>query len=83
MEYGYIRVSTLDQNEDRQRRAMAARGIPRERMFPDKQSGKDFHRPAYARPLRRLRPGHLVYVLSSDCLERHSEEVHNHWRSIA
>ena len=44
MEYGYIRVSTLDQNEDRQRRAMAARGIPRERMFIDKQSGKDFHR---------------------------------------
>ena len=60
MEYGYIRVSTLDQNEDRQRRAMADRGIPRERMFLDKQSGKDFHRPAYARLLRRLRPGDLV-----------------------
>ena len=56
MEYGYIRVSTLDQNEDRQRRAMAERGVPRERMFIDKQSGKDFHRPAYARLLRRLRP---------------------------
>ena len=76
MEYGYIRVSTLDQNEDRQRRAMAERGVPRERMFIDKQSGKDFHRPAYA----RLRPGDLVYVLSIDRLGRNYEEVQNQWR---
>ena len=82
MEYGYIRVSTLDQNEDRQRRAMADRGIPRERMFLDKQSGKDFHRPAYARLLRRLRPGDLVYVLSIDRLGRNYEEVQNQWRVL-
>ena len=82
MEYGYIRVSTLDQNEDRQRRAMADRGVPRERMFLDKQSGKDFHRPAYARLLRRLRPGDLVYVLSIDRLGRNYEEVQNQWRVL-
>lgn len=82
MEYGYIRVSTLDQNEDRQRRAMAERGVPRERMFIDKQSGKDFHRPAYARLLRRLRPGDLVYVLSIDRLGRNYEEVQNQWRVL-
>ena len=82
MEYGYIRVSTLDQNKDRQRRAMADRGIPRERMFLDKQSGKDFHRPAYARLLRRLRPGDLVYVLSIDRLGRNYEEVQNQWRVL-
>ena len=82
MEYGYIRVSTLDQNEDRQRRAMADRGVPPERMFIDKQSGKDFHRPAYARLLRRLRPGDLVYVLSIDRLGRNYEEVQNQWRVL-
>ena len=82
MEYGYIRVSTLDQNEDRQRRAMAERGVPRERMFIDKQSGKDFHRPAYARLLRRLRPGDLVYVLSIDRLGRNYEEIQTQWRVL-
>ena len=82
MEYGYIRVSTLDQNEDRQRRAMADRGIPRERMFLDKQSGKDFHRPAYASLLRRLRPGDLVYVLSIDRLGRNYNEILEQWRLI-
>lgn len=81
MEYGYIRVSTLDQNEDRQRRHGGA-GRPRERMFIDKQSGKDFHRPAYARLLRRLRPGDLVYVLSIDRLGRNYEEVQNQWRVL-
>ena len=59
-----------------------ARGIPRERMFLDKQSGKDFHRPAYARLLRRLRPGDLVYVLSIDRLGRNYEEVQNQWRVL-
>ena len=82
MEYGYIRVSTLDQNEDRQRRAMADRGVPRERMFIDKQSGKDFHRPAYARLLRRLRPGDLVYVLSIDRLGRNYADVQQQWRVL-
>lgn len=82
MEYGYIRVSTLDQNEDRQRRAMAERGVPRERMFIDKQSGKDFHRPAYARLLRRLRPGDLVYVLSIDRLGRNYADVQQQWRVL-
>ena len=82
MEYGYIRVSTLDQNEDRQRRAMADRGIPRERMFLDKQSGKDFHRPAYARLLRRLRPGDLVYVLSIDRLGRDYREIQQQWQLL-
>ena len=82
MEYGYIRVSTLDQNEDRQRRAMADRGIPRERMFLDKQSGKDFERPQYKRLVHRLKSGDLLYVGSIDRLGRNYEEIQRQWRIL-
>ncbi len=80
--YGYIRVSAKDQNEDRQRLAMAEVGISRRHLFLDKQSGKDFDRPAYQRLLRRLRPGDLLYILSIDRLGRNYEEIQKQWRIL-
>ena len=82
MEYGYIRVSTLDQNEDRQRRAMAERGVPPERMFVDKQSGKDFARPGYRRLLRKLKPGDTLVLKSIDRLGRNYDEILEQWRLL-
>lgn len=82
MEYGYIRVSTKEQNEDRQRIAMLEAGIPECRLYLDKQSGKDFDRPAYKRLLRRLRPGDVIYVKSIDRLGRNYEDIQKQWRSI-
>lgn len=80
--YGYIRVSSADQNERRQRMAMSERGITRERMYVDKQSGKDFQRPRYQALLRRLRPGDLVCVTSIDRLGRNYEEIQQQWRVL-
>lgn len=80
--YGYIRVSAKDQNEDRQRLAMAEAGIPCRQVYLDKQSGKDFDRPAYQRLLRRLRPGDLLYILSIDRLGRNYEEIQKQWRIL-
>ena len=68
--YGYIRVSSADQNEDRQWLAMSELNIPLERTFTDKQSGKDFNRPAYRALIKRLRPGDLLYIKSIDRLGR-------------
>ncbi len=62
--YGYIRVSSVDQNEDRQRIALDKLDIPPNRIFMDKQSGKDFHRPQYRAMLKKLKTGDLLYVLS-------------------
>jgi len=59
--YGYVRVSSADQNEDRQTFAMNELSIPPARIFTDKQSGKDFERPAYQRLKKKLRPGDLLY----------------------
>ena len=80
--YGYVRVSSTDQNEDRQVHAMTELQIPEERIFIDKLSGKDFHRPAYKSLVRRLRPGDLVYVKSIDRLGRNYEEIQNQWRIL-
>ena len=80
--YGYIRVSSTDQNAARQLTALREMGVPEKGIFLDKQSGKDFHRPAYARLLRRLRPGDLVYVLSIDRLGRNYEEIQTQWRVL-
>ena len=68
--YGYIRVSSLDQNEDRQLIAMKTQGIPLERIFTDKQSGKDFQRPQYKKMLRVLCPGDQLCISSIDRLGR-------------
>lgn len=75
MTYGYIRVSSADQNEDRQRIAMRQRQVPEERLYLDKQSGKDFERPQYKRLVKRLKPGDLLYVLSIDRLGRNYAEI--------
>jgi len=82
MIYGYIRVSSTDQNEDRQRLALAAQGIPEKQIFMDKQSGKDFHRPQYQSLVKALQPGDLLYVLSIDRLGRNYEEIQKQWRVL-
>ncbi len=80
--YGYIRVSSTDQNEDRQLVAMRARSVPPENIFIDKQSGKDFDRPEYKRMVEKLRQGDLLYILSIDRLGRNYEEIQNQWRIL-
>lgn len=80
--YGYIRVSSTDQNEDRQKIALASRGIPEKNIYMDKQSGKDFCRPQYRKLVRRLRTGDLLYVLSIDRLGRNYEEIQKQWRIL-
>ena len=80
--YGYIRVSSKDQNEDRQRVALAGKEIPPKNLYVDKQSGKDFQRPQYQKLLRRLRAGDLLYVLSIDRLGRNYEEIQQQWRVL-
>lgn len=80
--YGYIRVSSKDQNEDRQRIALAAKNIPLKNLYMDKQSGKDFQRPQYQKMLRRLRAGDLLYILSIDRLGRNYEEIQRQWRAL-
>ena len=67
--YGYVRVSSADQNEDRQMIEMQRVGVPPENIFIDKQSGKNFERPNYKRLVRRLREGDLLYILGSLTLE--------------
>lgn len=80
--YGYIRVSTTDQNDDRQKAAMADKGVPSSNLYIDKQSGKDFQRPQYKRMVKKLKPGDLLYVLSIDRLGRDYKEVQEQWRIL-
>ncbi len=80
--YGYIRVSTREQNEDRQLIAMSEARVPAENLYIDKQSGKDFDRPNYKRLLRRLRRDDLLYIKSIDRLGRNYEEIQRQWRVI-
>lgn len=80
--YGYIRVSTREQNEDRQRLALAALPVPEENIYMDKQSGKDFERPQYRRLVRRLRRDDLLYVKSIDRLGRNYSEILERWRML-
>ena len=75
--YGYVRVSTREQNEDRQMIALRDAAIPEENVFIDKQSGKDFNRPQYKRLVRLLRPDDLLYVKSIDRLVRNYEEIYS------
>ena len=82
MIYGYIRVSSTDQNEDRQRLALLTAGVPSDSQYMDKLSGKNFERPAYKRMLRRLRAGDLLYILSIDRLGRNYSEVLEQWRVL-
>lgn len=80
--YGYIRVSSIDQNEDRQLLAMKRKKVPERNLYIDKQSGKDFQRPQYERMVKRLKPGDLVYVLSIDRLGRNYMEIQEQWRFL-
>ena len=80
--YGYIRVSTREQNEDRQRLALAALPVPKENIYMDKQSGKDFERPQYRRLVRRLRRDDLLYVKNIDRLGRNYSEILEQWRML-
>ena len=80
--YGYVRVSTLDQNEDRQLSAMTGIGISADNIFVDKQSGKDFDRPQYLRLTELIRKGDLLYILSIDRLGRNYEEILRQWRVL-
>ena len=82
MEYGYARVSSKDQNEDRQRDALMEAGIPEERIFVDKKSGKDFERPAYKQMLHLFQKGDVLYIKSIDRLGRNYNEIQEQWRFL-
>lgn len=80
--YGYIRVSSKEQNEDRQYIALSAYNIPKKQLFIDRQSGKDFERPAYQRLKRRLKKGDLLITKSIDRFGRNYEEIMEQWKVI-
>jgi len=80
--YGYVRVSSKDQNEARQIIALESYGVPAKNIFIDKQSGKDFERPKYKRVLKKLKPGDLLVIKSIDRLGRNYDEILEQWRII-
>ena len=80
--YGYIRVSSKDQKEDRQQIALKEVGVERQNIYVDKQSGKDFNRPQYKKMLRKLKKDDLLYIKSIDCLGRNYEEILQQWRIL-
>ncbi len=80
--YGYIRVSSKDQNEDRQLIALRELSIPERNIYLDKQSGKNFNRPKYRALTKKMKPGDLLYVLSIDRLGRNYEEILEQWRLL-
>ena len=80
--YGYVRVSSIDQNEDRQVIEMEKLKIGAENIFIDKQSGKNFNRPAYQKLVKKLNKGDLLYITSIDRLGRNYEEIQKEWRIL-
>lgn len=80
--YGYIRVSSTDQNEDRQRIALREIGVRENDIYMDKQSGKTFDRPQYKKLMNTIQPGDLLFILSIDRLGRNYEEIQNQWRIL-
>ena len=80
--YGYIRVSSKDQKEDRQQIALKEVGVERQNVYVDKQSGKDFNRPQYKKMLRKLKKDDLLYIKSIDRLGRNYEEILQQWRIL-
>ena len=80
--YAYVRVSSRDQNEDRQLVALKEYGIPKNCIFLDKQSGKDFNRPNYIKLVKKVKEGDLLYVKSIDRLGRNYEEIINQWQYL-
>ncbi len=80
--YGYVRVSARDQNEARQIAIMKELGIPRENIYIDKQSGKDFNRPQYRKMIRKAQKDDLIYIKSIDRLGRNYREIIEQWKII-
>ena len=80
--YGYVRVSSTDQNEDRQMIALRETQVLEKNIYVDKQSGKDFDRPNYRKLLKKLKAGDLLYILSIDRLGRNYEEILKQWRIL-
>ncbi len=80
--YGYIRVSTREQNEDRQRIAMQEIAVPEQNIYMDKQSGKNFERPNYKKLTRRIKKDDILYIKSIDRLGRNYEEILEQWRIL-
>ncbi|MCR5727588.1 MAG: recombinase family protein [Lachnospiraceae bacterium] len=80
--YGYVRVSSKDQNEDRQVIVMKELHVPEENIYIDKQSGKDFNRPQYKKLLRKVKEGDLIYIKSIDRLGRNYSEIQEQWKLI-
>lgn len=80
--YGYVRVSTRDQNEERQLIALLELQVPKKNIFIDKQSGKDFDRPCYKKLLRRMKKDDLLYIKSIDRLGRNYNEIQEQWRIL-
>lgn len=82
MDYGYVRVSSIDQNEDRQLIALREKGIPPDHIYLDKMSGKDFNRPQYKEMVECLEKRDVLYILSIDRLGRNYEEIQAQWRFL-
>lgn len=80
--YGYVRVSSIDQNEDRQLIAMDENNVPKSNVYIDKQSGKDFERPQYKKLVKKLKQCDLLYILSIDRLGRNYEDIQKQWRIL-
>ena len=80
--YGYIRVSSRDQNEDRQLIALKEVGVTEKNIYQDKQSGKDFNRPQYKKLLRKMKKDDLLYIKNIDRLGRNYEEILQQWRVL-
>jgi len=81
-QYGYVRVSSKEQNTDRQRIALLEHGLTENQIFTDKQSGKDFERPRYKQLLKKLHEGDTLFILSIDRLGRNYDEIIEQWRFI-
>lgn len=80
--YGYVRVSSIDQNEDRQLIVMNENNVSKGNVYVDKQSGKDFERPQYKKLVKKLKAGDLLYILSIDRLGRNYEDIQKQWRIL-
>lgn len=80
--YAYVRVSTMEQNEDRQMDAMKAVGIRESHIYLEKKSGKDFDRPEYRKLVKMMKEGDVLYILSIDRLGRNYDEIREQWRLL-
>ena len=80
--FGYVRVSSVDQNEDRQIEAMYQAGVKSRDIYMDKQSGKDFLRPGYLKMLKKMKQGDLLFIMSIDRMGRNYKEVQEQWRIL-